>query len=328
MKWGNIMQRALPFDFTLSFCREMIPGKGEDSSCHSFCDDAGLIGVFDGCGGAGARTHDFYSGNTEAYMASRICAGAFYDQFRSTFPCDLPAERAVQELFAPAALERLKTYSPPKDPDAFVMKGSMVRTLPTTAAAALIQSVNGGVAVSPIWAGDSRVYVLDSLGLAQLTVDDTSVPDPMENVYEDGVLRNVLCSDRDVTLHSFTRVLQPPFVVLAATDGCFGYVSTPMEFEGMLLETLQRAETPAQWERYLEEAIGSVAGDDHAMVLVSFGYGSFGALQKSLYQRWQWLRENYILPVQSLPLEDRQSRFALWESYRGDYFRMLKDGAR
>jgi serine/threonine protein phosphatase PrpC len=322
-----MMQQALPFDFVLSFCREMIPGKGEDSSCHSFCDSAGLIGVFDGCGGAGARTHDFYSGRTEAYMASRLCAGAFYDQFRATFPCGLPAEKVAQELFAPAALERLKTYSPPKDPDAFVMKGSMVRTLPTTAAAALIQSAAAGVAVSPIWAGDSRVYVLDGQGLAQLTVDDTSVPDPMENVYEDGVLRNILCSDRKVTLHSFTQVLQPPFVVLAATDGCFGYVSTPMEFEGMLLETLLTSQSPAQWEQRLADMIGSVAGDDHAMVMASFGYGDFAALQNSLRQRWLWLRENYILPVQKLPLEDRQSRFALWDSYRGNYFRLLKDGA-
>ena len=322
------MQRALPFDFVLSFCREMIPGKGEDSSCHSFCDGAGLIGVFDGCGGAGARTHDFYSGHTEAYMASRLCAGAFYDQFRRTFPCDLPPERVAQEVFAPSALERLKTYSPPKDPNAFVMKGSMVRTLPTTAAAALIQTTDKAVAVSPIWAGDSRVYVLDAQGLAQLTVDDTSVPDPMENVYEDGVLRNILCSDRNVTLHSTTVELRTPFVVLAATDGCFGYVSTPMEFEGMLLETLQRAQSPAQWEQYLADAIGAVAGDDHAMVMAAFGYNSFAALQSSLSQRWQWLRDNYILPVQNLPLEDRQSRFALWDTYRDNYFRMLKDGAQ
>lgn len=322
------MQRALPFDFVLSFCREMIDGKGEDSSCHSFCDGAALIGVFDGCGGAGARTHDYYSGRTEAYMASRLCAGAFYDQFRSTFPSDLPAETVAGALFGPAALERLKAYSPPKDPNSFVMKGSMVRELPTTAATALIRVTGAGVEVSPIWAGDSRVYVLDALGLAQLTVDDTSVPDPMENVYDDGVLRNVLCSDRNAVLHSSTVVLKPPFVVLAATDGCFGYVSSPMEFEGMLLETLQQAQTPAQWEQCLAEAIGSVAGDDHAMVMASFGYGSFKALQTSLAQRWQWLQENYILPVQSIPLEDRQGRFVLWESYRGNYFRMLKDGTQ
>lgn len=320
------MQRALPFDFVLSFCREMIPGKGEDSSCHSFCDDAGMIGVFDGCGGAGARTHDYYSGHTEAYMASRLCSGAFYDQFRRTFPCDMPPQTVAAEVFAPAALERLKTYEPPKDPDAFVIKGSMVRTLPTTAAVALIQADEAGVAVSPIWAGDSRVYVLDRNGLAQLTVDDTSVPDPMENVYEDGVLRNILCSDRKVTLHSTTVVLQPPFMVLAATDGCFGYVSTPMEFEGMLLETLLSVQSPAQWEQRLAETIGTVAGDDHAMEIAAFGYDDFSALQNSLRQRYQWLWERYLQPVRGLPLEDRQSRFALWESYRGNYFRLMKDG--
>ena len=95
----------------------------------------------------------------------------------------------------------------------------------------------------------------------------------------------------------------------------------------MLLETLLTSQSPAQWEQRLADMIGSVAGDDHAMVMASFGYGDFAALQNSLRQRWLWLRENYVLPVQKLPLEDRQSRFALWDSYRGNYFRLLKDGA-
>lgn len=321
------MQYKLPLDFIMSFCRDMIPENGEDSYCYSFCDTAGILGVFDGCGGAGARKHEFYSGKTEAYIASRLCAGSFYDSFRATFPCELSASRLCDEVFSANAIHKLTKFQPPKDESGFRITGSMVRTLPTTAAVTLIQQEdNGEVVISAIWAGDSRVYLLNSDGLAQLTVDDTSVPDPMENIYEDGVLRNVFCSDRKVTVHCKTIKIKPPFVVLAATDGCFGYVSTPMEFEGILLNTLLNADTPAEWERKMEEHIGRSAGDDHTLCLASFGYISFAALQKSLANRYAYVSEKYLKPVEKLPVDDRQSRYELWNQYQADYMRYLKDG--
>ncbi len=316
----------LSIDFILSFCRDMIPEQGEDSYCYSFCDHAGLIGVFDGCGGAGARKHSFYSGKTEAYMASRLCAGAFYDSFRSAFPCDHPADRVAGEIFLPAASQRLKQYQPPKEETGFIITGSMIRTLPTTAATAFIQSAEDGSAlISAIWAGDSRVYLLDTKGLAQLSVDDTTVPDPMENTYEDGILKNIFCSDRPVKLHCKTVRVEPPFVVLAATDGCFGYVSTPMEFEGILLGTLLTSQAPADWEEKISQAIGCVAGDDHTLCLASVGFGRFSLLQKCFQKRFAYIQECYLSPVAQLELEDRQSRYLLWRQYKKDYLRYLKD---
>lgn len=322
-----MMQRRLPLDFILSFCRDMIPDHGEDSYCYSFCDTAGMLGVFDGCGGAGARKHDAYSGRTEAYMASRLCAGAFYDSFRMTFPTDLPAEQIAREILAPNAIQLLAAHEPPKDGDGLKITGSMVRTLPTTAAVALIQQTqNEELLVSAIWAGDSRVFLLDERGLAQLTEDDTSVPDPMENLYEDGVLRNIFCSDRKVKVHCRTVKVKPPFVVLSATDGCFGYVSTPMEFEGMLIHTLLNADSPAQWESGLAKLIGAAAGDDHTLCLAAFGYSSFASLQKALSRRYQHILQEYLNPVSEMPVDDRQSRYQLWDRYQADYMRYLKDG--
>lgn len=322
-----MMQDRLPLDFILSFCRDMIPEHGEDSYCYSFCDTAGMLGVFDGCGGAGARKHEVYSGQTEAYMASRLCAGAFYDSFRATFPCSLPPEQIAKEVLAAKAIETLVTYEPPKDGDGLRITGSMVRTLPTTAAVALIQQAgNGEIIVSAIWAGDSRVFLLDSRGLAQLTIDDTSVPDPMENLYEDGVLRNIFCSDRKVKVHCRTIRVRPPFVVLSATDGCFGYVSTPMEFEGILIHTLLNANTPQEWEAKLAERIGMSTGDDHTLCLASFGYNSFAAIRESLSERYAYILREYLNPVSELPVDDRQSRYKLWERYQADYMRYLKDG--
>lgn len=321
------MQYGLPLDFIISFCRDMIPENGEDSYCYSFCDTAGMLGVFDGCGGAGAQKHEFYSGKTEAYIASRLCAGSFYDSFRTIFPCNLTPEQITHEILAPNAVQTLVAYKPPTDKTGFRITGSMVRTLPTTAAVALIQRAdNDELLVSAIWAGDSRVFILDAQGLAQLTIDDTSVPDPMENIYEDGVLKNVFCTDRNVRIHCKTIRVKPPFVVLSATDGCFGYVSTPMEFEGILVDTLLNSNAPAEWESRLAEMIGASAGDDHTLCLASFGYNSFTTLQESLSKRYAHILKEYLIPVSKLPLDDRQSRYKLWDQYQTDYMRYLKDG--
>lgn len=320
------MQHTLSLDFVMSFCRDKLPGRGEDSYCYSFCDTAGLLGVFDGCGGAGGRTHDFYSGHTEAYIASRLCAGSFYDDFRALFPCAQSAASLTADVFAPHAAQRLMAYHPPKDETGFQIKGSGVRTLPSTAAVALVrQWEDGAVEVSAIWAGDSRVYLLDSNGLAQLTADDTTVADPMENLYKDGILRNVLCSDKPVNLHCKTVRVKAPFLVFSATDGCFGYLSTPMEFEGILLETLLRTKCVAEWEAALAKEIGAVAGDDHALCLAAYGYGSYPALQKHFASRYISLEKDYLSPVANLPAEDIESRFSLWASYRDPYMRYIKE---
>ncbi len=320
------MSNVLPLDFVLSFCKDMIPEHGEDNYCYSFREDAALLGVFDGCGGSGARKHKGFSDHTEAYMASRICAGAFYDLFQACNPGAYPARQLLEEVFTPGLKSRLLAREAQMDRDGPQIRGSMVRTLPTTAAVALIQQGGDGIVlVNAIWAGDSRVYILDDTGLAQITADDTSVPDPMENLYEDGLLRNVVCSDRKFQLHCKTVCLRPPFMVLAATDGCFGYLSTPMEFEGLLLQSLQRADSVDRWEQDMAQGLHGVAGDDHTLCLAAFGYSDFRSLKAAMRERTAYLEENYLRTVASLPIEDRESRVRLWNGYKNSYLRYLQE---
>ena len=261
-------------------------------------------------------------------MASRLSAGAFYDCFRQKFPCSGANTRRAEDFTAAVSsfCGQVLTYcKPPVAGGAPQIKGSMVRTLPTTAAAALIQPAEDGrYDISPIWAGDSRVYLLTEQGLAQLTVDDTSVPDPMENLYEDGVLKNVLCEGKSIRLHSSLLRVEAPFCVFAATDGCFGYLPTPMEFEGILLETLFSAKSVAEWERLLSERIRRVAGDDYTLCMAAFGYRSFPNLQQSFSARFRFLQENYLRRLYELPLADRETRRMLWQRYQQQYLQYIK----
>ena len=321
------MSKKLPLNFILSFCRDKIPQKGEDCYCYSFCDSAGLLGVFDGCGGAGARKHALFSEMSEAYMASRLCAGAFFDIFRHCFPCHQSPQVLANIAFLPDTKHVLDTFQPAYENTGIGIKSSLIRTLPSTVAVALIQQVpDDRIQISALWAGDSRVYLLNSTGLAQLSVDDTSVPDPMDNLYKDGRLTNVFCCDRKLQLHCNTIQAEMPCIVLAATDGCFGYLSTPMEFEGMLLQTLLEADSPAQWEESLVQRIGAVAGDDHTMCLAAYGYADFNAIKENLSKRYQHLCENYLSTISAFSLSDYQSRYALWLQYKPEYMRYLKDG--
>ena len=169
------------------------------------------------------------------------------------------------------------------------------------------------------------MYVLTAQGLSQLTVDDTTVPDPMDNLYEDGVLKNILSEGRVPRLRRKSIKLQAPFVVFAATDGCFGYFSTPMEFEGILLETLATAKNAARWEQLLIEGIGRVAGDDYTLCLAAYGFSSFEKMRRQFAPRLELLRNAYLDQLSRLPVTERSIRQSLWQHYQPQYSCYMKE---
>lgn len=317
------MGKALPLDFHVTgFCGEVRENLGEDCRVYGFCQDAGIIAVFDGCGGSGARTHEEYGNHSEAYMASRICAGALYECMQAELTNIQDPVEFVRKTVVPHLGQAVRANAPAYR-SGIRIKG--MRTLPTTMAAALIRTEpKNMLSVTPIWAGDSRVYILDSTGLSQLTVDDSNQPDPMEGLYDDGTLTNVICQDQPIRLNCRTLTLKPPFMVITATDGCFGYVSTPMEFEGMILHTLLESENVAQWEENLRKLVAQYAGDDHTLCLASFGYGDYETLLETFRPRYEQLQESCLNTVWSTPWEDRDTRRGLWAEYRKNYLKYME----
>lgn len=168
------------------------------------------------------------------------------------------------------------------------------------------------------------MYLLDSEGLAQLTVDDVEDTDELSNLTSSAAMTNVLSSDGKWKMTWWRFRVDHPCLIFAATDGCFGFVSTPMEFEHMVLQALLEARDPTDFERALDERFGQRAGDDYTLAMLSVGFGSFAETQKALAGRFRKLEGQYIRPLEQ---EDAgaQTRQTLWARYREDYHRCVPE---
>ena len=279
-------------------------GKGEDADpVMVWQAPRGLICVFDGMGGAGSTTYRFrgdaYSG---AYIASRTVAGEIQRLFSQAFPwppfpldtLDI-GERLGEVLQREAVL--LESEVEPSR-----LKSKLIRRLPTTMASLFMELSGGEVACQAFWAGDSRCYALSPMmGLQQLTLDDLKVGgDALDNLKGDSPLSNCLNADGDFELRSQTWTLPLPLVLLAATDGCFGYLYSPAHFEFLLLDTLLAARDMIQWRDALKTRLQTIAGDDCSICLLALGWPSLPEMQTAFAKRHQMLRREFIEPLDEL----------------------------
>lgn len=304
-------------DFCIEVFKEKIEGKGEDSFFYSAIPEKAVFGVYDGCGGSGARRYEKLQSRTGAYMASRVISGATKDWFDSpasinnSIPNIEALAEKMQEYLAICKREG-ETASP--------IKGKMSKAFPTTAAVIVCTPAKNRISATCIWAGDSRCYKLDSSGLMQLTDDDISDLDAMENLTADGGLTNVISASSKIKLHKKQIDITSPCLLFAATDGCFGYLTTPMEFEFLLVDTLLRSKSIIEWENNLNSFLQNVAGDDFSLCGCSFGYGSLENLQDQFKQRRYFLLSEYIEGIETKTAEEKT---VLWLDYSGNYSKYL-----
>ena len=304
-------------DFLFSFCREKQPGEGEDSIAYALNECRAMLAVFDGCGGSGAGRYPGLKGKTGAYLAARAACAAWMDWFETLGPAGEPD----QELLRQRLMDYLRRCEENGGEDSgSKLLGTMSRRLPTTAAVALCSPGRSGIDVTLQWAGDSRIYLLDGEGLAQLTEDDLGGLDAMQNLSADAPLTNAISLSRDFSIHSARLTMGRPGLLFAATDGCYGYFSTPMEFEHLLLSTLQSAPNIRAWEQSLADAIGKAAGDDSSISGAAFSFGSFDNVKRQLARRCDVVYRTYIYGLESCSREEKQQ---LWEHYKPHYERLL-----
>ena len=303
-------------DCICHIAQEKIPTAGEDSYCYGISKDSVLVAVFDGCGGSGAKKYPVYQEKTGAYMGARAVAGAVLHWFADE-PHFLEHGRNSEAIKA-AIGRSLTVCKENAGSQGSKIRGSISKEFPTTAAIARCAVGAEGVCAECYWAGDSRVYLLDEDGLAQLTADDLDDLDAFENLSGDGVMTNVISASKAFTLHSRSVGIRKPCILFAATDGCFGYIPSPMEFEGLLLEQLENARSLEEFEEKVHRELAKVAGDDFTLVGAVLGFGTFPNLKRNLGERLQRLRGHYLSAIDP---ENPESRRQVWNRYRRDYYR-------
>jgi len=295
---------------------------GEDSYFSDNSDSSAVVSVFDGCGGLGARKYESFKDHTGAYVASRTVSGVVRDWYNKGKEQSWESASELAKILEANINEGYRRFCIPYDNDRLKIMGSMVRKFPTTMAFAYAEKHAEGIIVHAIWAGDSRVYIIDEDGLAQVTKDDTEVDDAYDNLMNDGAMTNVLSSDGKFHLNYKSIYITRPTIVFAATDGCFGYVTSPMEFEYLILYDLVNHETPEEFRISLWKTLADYAGDDLAMGIMSFYCGSYSNMRQIFARRLEYIEETYIKPIR----EKNSPEFneMLWKtSYKAGYERIL-----
>jgi serine/threonine protein phosphatase PrpC len=333
---------------SFKFCTAKVAGEGEDADpILRVGPDLGLLGVFDGMGGAGGRVYDTPDGrHTGAWIASRFARNVverlMLELIKPEWNLDGPATAAeLHRVLASSLAARLAEL---KAPDT-TLRSKLVKALPTTMTLAVLQRsdpVAGAYACHLFWAGDSRAYVVDPEGGArQLTTDDLrSGGDAMRNLTDDSVMSNCISADTEFHINHRQVELQAPFLLLCATDGCFAYVRSPMHFEHLLLSTLREARDVGAWQTGLEGAVTAITGDDAALALLGVGV-DFGGFKKLFRERTTEIQRRYIDPLDELNgevqraeqelarLRARRTEFGgeLWGAYKPGYERYQAAGA-
>jgi serine/threonine protein phosphatase PrpC len=331
---------SLSFGFNLG----KIPGQGEDADpILRHGRELGLVGVFDGMGGAGGTVYETPDGpRTGAYLASRVARDVVEQRMLELLDpewhVDGPAvAQALHDAVRQALVARLAELKAPRSG----LRSKLLRALPTTMALVALQRLqpDGDEWAAHLFsAGDSRAYVLTPAGgLQQLTVDDIrDHGDAMANLREDSVVSNAMSADTDFVVHHRQVELTAPFLVIAATDGCFGYVPSPMHVEHLLLTALRDASGTAEWSEAVQATVSAVTGDDAAMSVLGIG-GDFAGFQRLLADRTVEVEQRFIAPldaaaarVRQLEQDLEQARAAqlaeqaqLWQSYEPGYGRYL-----
>lgn len=298
-------KKNLELNAIFAVAEEMKKNDGEDSYYYNAGEGHFFIASLDGCGGSGSKRYMNYSGKTGAYIASRAVCGGIQAWLSES------GEEKEFDGYIEKALDVCKKYA---DKSGRVM-GSLAKAFPTTVAAISGKSNQGKLDAHCLWAGDSRCYMMDENGLHQLTQDDLDGEDAMSNLTSDGVMTNVVNATTPFEIHHKTVKIDHPCILFTATDGCFGYLKTPMAFENLLIGALSEARNPFEWKVALNERMSAVAGDDYTLCVAVCGYQGFDELRKAYSDRHKFIIENYMTSDEDPNL--------LWEKYKVEYSKYL-----
>ena len=322
---------------------EKIVKKGEDALPTDLIDDTNqkfVFAVYDGMGGAGSAIYNYeeksFSG---AYIAANETKKYFEKQVSEYINGHLKIADVISSIQG-GLFHHLRNAANLVDTNPSRLKSNLIKRLPTTIAAIFCEKnieQEEKRNLTCMWAGDSRCYVLNPEdGLNQLTNDDLKGDnDALRNLRSDAPMSNYCNADVEFKINVENGFQAEPFILLTATDGCFGYLPSPFHFEHLLLKTLlyEKVRCLEDWKQKIIDEIQKVTGDDYSMTLHYFGFASFEELQTRFETRKEIVSNNFIekyeraakpvehyeTTLENAKIEKENTLNQLWNEYKLKY---------
>ena len=325
--------------------QEKKEGRGEDSDPIRFSNnDSILLGVFDGMGGAGgAECESDFSHDgihmTKAYVGSRIVKEAVEKSVRENpgILFDPNLEVILTDIIKVRYAEEKEKF-PPKSKGG--LRRALIKEYPTTIAISCITRTPEEFSIDSFWAGDSRNYIWNQDGLFQISVDDLKGNlDPMQNLHEDAPMSNCIQADGPFKINHKKILVnhKDKFIVVSATDGCFGYYPSPMDFEKALSDSLNAASTLEEFEKNLTTAFAYVTADDFSFSIAAIGFKNFNELKSFLGSPTKLVKEYFskrrYFEQEVRKTEEKIAKLrdgvdscltSLWPEYKRNYLKYME----
>lgn len=279
------------------------PLRGHDEDAPSYADDKMLI-VCDGLGGGGQNTY-LVDGEkrTSAYLGARKISAACQEFFLAHY------EEFCENMQNPAFLiAELKAYISnslnhyvAENGLKNIVRGKSMQMLPSTLAAIIYKCFEDHTDVLVVSAGDSRAFVLTpERGLQQISRDD--VFDNVDAFEKSATMTNNIRQDGEFHINYGYYALPSKCVLFVCTDGCFDYISTPMELEYRLEYSISKCgnlldpKSNNLGEYFGNVLVKSGLKDDCTMAGAILGYSDSENTQNLFLRRALQIQEKYRNP--------------------------------
>lgn len=334
--------------YFLNKMQEKKDGRGEDSDPILFHNENTIVvGVFDGMGGAGGAECDSdYTVNgqfmTKAYIGSRIVRDAIDKAINGNPSIVLKEDFA--EILKQIITERYAAETEKYAPKAKAgLRSALIKEYPTTLAITTIVKDKDKYLIDSYWAGDSRNYIWNAKGLFQISIDDLKGNlDPLQNLHEDAPMSNCIQADGPFKIRHWHGELPlgAKFAVISATDGCFGYYPSPMDFHKALINSIKASNDFESLKEKLTQAFAYVTADDFSFSIAFVGFKKFKELNDfksydSSLKQYFYLRRDFEEKVRkSNRLKDEIASMSkeldsvieeLWPKYKRSYLKYMDD---
>lgn len=160
--------------------------------------------------------------------------------------------------------------------------------LPSTLTVAMVDEREEDADVLYLWAGDSRGYIWDSIGLGQVTEDHE----------KDETMTNLITLTKPFRIESRLINVKKPCILFNATDGCYKcpVFDSPFDLEYIFLKSIDESADFSMASQYLANQFAEIGrhDDSNTLALLSIGFEKYESVQAAARDRLKVIDETII----------------------------------